>query len=67
DRVTRPVIFQPDLSALARTVASVARPGDLVLTLGAGDITMQGPEILEALRDRGANHTVTAVADGVGA
>ncbi|MYR05217.1 UDP-N-acetylmuramate--L-alanine ligase [Gordonia sp. SID5947] len=67
DRVTRPVIFQPDLSALARTVASVAGPGDLVLTLGAGDITMQGPEILEALRDRGAanhtNHAVTAVAD----
>ncbi|MGC4959922.1 UDP-N-acetylmuramate--L-alanine ligase [Gordonia sp. DT218] len=67
DRVTRPVIFQPDLSALARTVASVACPGDLVLTLGAGDITMQGPEILEALRDRGAHHAVTAVADGAGA
>ncbi|AZG43707.1 UDP-N-acetylmuramate--L-alanine ligase [Gordonia insulae] len=49
DRMTRPVIFEPDLSALARTVASVARAGDLVLTLGAGDITMQGPEILAAL------------------
>ncbi|MEE4023173.1 UDP-N-acetylmuramate--L-alanine ligase [Gordonia sp. PKS22-38] len=52
-RVTRPVVFQPDLSALARTVADLVRPGDLVLTLGAGDITMQGPEILAALRAAG--------------
>ncbi|MFW0787087.1 UDP-N-acetylmuramate--L-alanine ligase [Gordonia sp. CPCC 206044] len=50
DRVTRPVIFVPDLSTLAATVASIARAGDLVLTLGAGDITMQGPEILAALK-----------------
>ncbi|GAB90394.1 UDP-N-acetylmuramate--L-alanine ligase [Gordonia rhizosphera] len=52
DRISRPVIFQPDLSALAGTVASIVAPGDLVLTLGAGDITMQGPEILAALADR---------------
>lgn len=52
DRVTKPVTFQPDLSALAATVAALARPGDLVLTLGAGDITMQGPEILAALGSR---------------
>ncbi len=53
EQVTAPATFVPDLSAVARAVASIARPGDLVLTLGAGDITMQGPEILEALRDRG--------------
>ncbi|MFW0792888.1 UDP-N-acetylmuramate--L-alanine ligase [Gordonia sp. CPCC 205515] len=52
DRVTKPVVFAPDLSALAATVADLARPGDLVLTLGAGDITMQGPEILAALGSR---------------
>lgn len=52
DRVHRPVTFEPDLSALVGTVLGVVRPGDLLLTLGAGDITMQGPEILAALRDR---------------
>ncbi|ROZ83830.1 UDP-N-acetylmuramate--L-alanine ligase [Gordonia sp. OPL2] len=57
DRVTRPVVFVPDLSALARTVASIALPGDLILTLGAGDITMQGPEILAALETASAGAT----------
>ena len=31
---------------------SRARPGDVVLTLGAGDVTMIGPEVLELLRAR---------------
>lgn len=67
DRVTRPVVFVPDLSALARTVASIARPGDLVLTLGAGDITMQGPEILAALDAAPADATpIASDADGGG-
>lgn len=63
DQMSVPATFVPDLSFLARTVAAIARPGDLVLTLGAGDITMQGPEILEALRDRGpADHGDPAAA-----
>jgi UDP-N-acetylmuramate--alanine ligase len=28
-----------------------ARPGDLVLTLGAGDVTLVGPEVLELLAE----------------
>jgi UDP-N-acetylmuramate--alanine ligase len=39
-------------SAVADTVAGLARDGDLVLTVGAGDVTMVGPEILRALGDR---------------
>lgn len=35
--------------ALERLV-EIARPGDLVLTMGAGDITDLGPQILEALK-----------------
>ena len=31
-----------------------ARPGDVVLTLGAGDVTLLGPEVLELLGERGA-------------
>ncbi|GAC55591.1 UDP-N-acetylmuramate--L-alanine ligase [Gordonia amicalis] len=49
DQLTSPSVFAPDLSRLAGQVAELARPGDIVLTLGAGDITMQGPEILAAL------------------
>jgi UDP-N-acetylmuramate--alanine ligase len=43
------VTFEPDRPALARQVRARHRPGDLVLTLGAGDITRIGPELLSAL------------------
>jgi UDP-N-acetylmuramate--alanine ligase len=33
-------------------VAEVASPGDVVVTMGAGDITMLGPEILTSLQVR---------------
>ena len=36
-------------SAVAEATARRARPGDLILTVGAGDVTMLGPEILRAL------------------
>jgi UDP-N-acetylmuramate--alanine ligase len=36
-------------SAVAGHVAGLVREGDLVLTVGAGDVTMIGPEILRAL------------------
>jgi len=62
DRLTRPHRFVPDLSTLADVVATIAQPGDIVLTLGAGDITMQGPEILAALE--GARTSPPATAGG---
>jgi UDP-N-acetylmuramate--alanine ligase len=34
----------------ARAVADAARPGDLVLTVGAGDVTELAPVVLERLR-----------------
>jgi UDP-N-acetylmuramate--alanine ligase len=30
-------------------MAARARPGDLVVTMGAGDVSMVGPEVLAAL------------------
>lgn len=45
-----PVSYLPDFSAVARTVAEVARPGDVIVTMGAGDVTMLGPEILTELQ-----------------
>ena len=43
------VVFEPSWSAVPRLLASRARPGDLVLTLGAGDVTAIGPEVLLVL------------------
>ena len=41
--------WAPALEDAARLVAGWARPGDTVLTLGAGDVERAGPLILEAL------------------
>ncbi len=46
ERITVPVSYLPDLSTVAQTVAQVARPGDVIVTMGAGDVTMLGPEIV---------------------
>ena len=47
------VAFVPSWSDVAAEVARRARPGDIVLTIGAGDVTMLGPEILDALDPAG--------------
>jgi UDP-N-acetylmuramate--alanine ligase len=49
------VLFEPSWSAAAPALADRARPGDLVLTMGAGDVSMIGPEVLEALRAQAAD------------
>ena len=43
------VKYEPSWSSVAAAVASMAEPGDLVLTMGAGDVTQIGPEILREL------------------
>jgi UDP-N-acetylmuramate--alanine ligase len=45
------VIYVPRRADLATFLAREVRDGDLVLTLGAGDITMVGEETLERLRE----------------
>ena len=49
ERVGVPVHYVPDFSAVAARVAAVVRPGDVVVTMGAGDVTMLGPEIISAI------------------
>jgi UDP-N-acetylmuramate--alanine ligase len=44
--------FVPDRERIAPVIAGVAAPGDVVLTMGAGDITLLGPQLVEALRRR---------------
>jgi UDP-N-acetylmuramate--alanine ligase len=46
------VQYLPDLSSVAEAVAEVARPGDVVVTMGAGDVNMLAPEIVTALQVR---------------
>ena len=45
-------VFCRDRGAVPAAVADVAKPGDVVLTMGAGDVTMLGPLIVDALRGR---------------
>lgn len=47
--------YVPDFSAVATRVAAAARPGDVVVTMGAGDVTLLGQEILAALDARAGN------------
>jgi UDP-N-acetylmuramate--alanine ligase len=48
-----------DRAALTGVVAAAVRPGDVVLTLGAGDVTRVGPELLERLRETGSGKRET--------
>ncbi|EWM16594.1 UDP-N-acetylmuramate--L-alanine ligase [Kutzneria sp. 744] len=43
------VHYEPSFDRIPALIAGVVKPGDLVLTMGAGDVTMLGPEILAAL------------------
>lgn len=42
-------VYEPVRAALGARVATLLRPGDLLLTLGAGDITRLGPEVRDLL------------------
>lgn len=44
--------FEPDRAVVAARVAASARDGDLVITVGAGDVTDLGPVILDLLEQR---------------
>ncbi len=46
------VTYVPHLSDVPSRLASMLEEGDLVLTMGAGDITVIGPEILAAVEAR---------------
>ncbi|MFL6143441.1 MAG: UDP-N-acetylmuramate--L-alanine ligase [Labedaea sp.] len=46
------VHYEPSFDKVPALVAGLAEAGDLVLTMGAGDVTMLGPELLAALDRR---------------
>jgi UDP-N-acetylmuramate--alanine ligase len=43
------VHYLPDLADVPAELVRLARPGDLVLTLGAGSVTEVGPQVLSLL------------------
>lgn len=47
-------VFEPSWTAVPDRVAAMVRPGDLVMTVGAGDVTLLGPEILAAIEQDAA-------------
>ena len=46
------VRYLPDRSSLLDVVAGIVQPGDLLLTIGAGDVTEFGPQLLDHLDGR---------------
>jgi UDP-N-acetylmuramate--alanine ligase len=52
-RAEESIYFVPSWSDVAPLVARLVLPGDLVVTIGAGDVTMIGPEILRLLSQPG--------------
>lgn len=52
ERMTSPVKLEHDFSAAPATVAGLTEPGDIVLTMGAGSVTMLSDEIITELAAR---------------
>ena len=46
--------YVPGFADVPAVVAAIAKPGDLVLTMGAGDITKMGPLVLDEIAASGA-------------
>ncbi|MDQ6657001.1 MAG: UDP-N-acetylmuramate--L-alanine ligase [Actinomycetota bacterium] len=52
DKITgATVLFEPSFGAAPHTIAGLAHPGDLVIFMGAGDVTMLAPQLLDQLAD----------------
>ncbi|HEY5987535.1 MAG TPA: UDP-N-acetylmuramate--L-alanine ligase [Streptosporangiaceae bacterium] len=56
--------FVPDRGSVPAAAAAAARPGGLVLTMGAGDVTALGPLIVDALRAQSVDHLAAAPPGG---
>jgi len=55
----RPVRFVPELTDAAAVVAAEARPGDLILTIGAGDVWKVADDVTARLLGRRASMTTS--------
>jgi UDP-N-acetylmuramate--alanine ligase len=46
------VTYQPDMSAIATLLREVLQPGDILVTLGAGDVWKIGDELVRSAKPR---------------
>jgi UDP-N-acetylmuramate--alanine ligase len=53
------VHYQPCWAEVPAQLADLARPGDVVLTMGAGDVTELGPQLLAELQRRCTNRAAS--------
>ncbi|MGH3906929.1 MAG: UDP-N-acetylmuramate--L-alanine ligase [Pseudonocardiaceae bacterium] len=51
------VLYEPSLENVPARLADLVRPGDLVVMMGAGDVTVLGPELIAELERRAAPGT----------
>ena len=49
-QLTIPHKYQPDFSKVPYDVAAIAEPGDIVLTMGAGNVTMEADAVIALLK-----------------
>ena len=60
ERITGATVhYEPAFDRAATLAAQLVRPGDVLVTMGAGDVTQLGPEILRELDARSATGTPT--------
>jgi UDP-N-acetylmuramate--alanine ligase len=46
------VKYEPSMIQVVEEIASLAKPGDVIITLGAGDVSSLGDPILQALANK---------------
>ena len=46
------VTYEPSMPAVVDAVAQMAKPGDIIITLGAGDVSSLGKLVLAALEEK---------------
>jgi len=56
----RPAQYVASFEEAARAASAVAEPGDMILTLGAGNVSHLGPQLLEQLQARGKSEKIGA-------
>jgi UDP-N-acetylmuramate--alanine ligase len=61
------VEYEPSWQAVPERAVAATVPGDLLLTVGAGDVTLVGPEVLALLAERAGLASTSGGDDGGGA
>jgi UDP-N-acetylmuramate--alanine ligase len=57
------VVFEPETAKVPGLLADWSRPGDVIVTAGAGNVTTVGPKLLALLRERAGSAGPATSAD----